>query len=73
MSNTTISYLVAGCAGVLSLAAYASFVLRPAWTAYSRAWERLAAAFLSLYVLGALVGAGLVVGGAIVYLWDRVA
>jgi hypothetical protein len=70
MSGTSITYLVAGCAGVFGLAAYAGLILVPAWSAYSRMWERVAAAFLSLYVLGALVGLGVLGGLALVYFWD---
>jgi hypothetical protein len=71
MSNTSITYLVGACAGVFSLAAFTAWVVVPAWGAYSRAWERLAAVFLSLYVLAAFVGAGIAAGAAVVYFWDR--
>ncbi len=63
MSRTTINDLVAVCAGVFGLALYAGLILVPAWTSYSRLWERLAASVLSLYVLAVLVGIG-VAGGA---------
>ena len=43
MSNTTITYLVGACCGVFALTAYVAFILVPAWTAYSRTWERVAA------------------------------
>ena len=46
------------CAGVFGLAAYVGLILVPAWSAYSRFWERLAATVLSLYVLVALLGIG---------------
>jgi hypothetical protein len=72
MSNESITYLVAACAGVFGLTAYVAWVLVPAWTAYSRAWERVAAAFLSLYVLVALAAIGAVGGAAIVWFWDRI-
>ena len=71
MSNTSITYLVGACAGVFSLAAFAAWVLVPAWSAYSRAWERVAALFLSLYVLAAFVGMGVAAGAAVVYFWDQ--
>jgi hypothetical protein len=69
MSRTTINELVAVCAGAFGLALYAGLILVPAWTAYTRLWERLAATVLSLYVLVVLVGVG--VGGALaaVYFW----
>ena len=71
MNNTGITYLVGACAGVFSLAAYAGWVLIPAWTAYSRTWERLAAVFLSLYVLVAFAGLGVAAGVGVILLWDR--
>jgi hypothetical protein len=72
VSNTAITYLVAACCGVFALAAYAAWILVPAWTAYTRLWERAAAAFLSLYVLAAFVGVGLVGGAAVVWFWDNI-
>jgi hypothetical protein len=70
MSNTSITYLVGACAGVFSMAAFAAWVLVPAWTAYSRAWERVAAVFLSLYVFAAFVGIGIAGGAAVIWFWD---
>jgi hypothetical protein len=71
VSNTAITYLVAACCGVFGLAAYAAWILVPAWSAYTRLWERAAATFLSLYVLAAMVGVGLVGGAAVVWFWDN--
>lgn len=73
MSNESITYLVAACAGVFSLAAFVGLILVPAWTSYTRAWERVAAAVLSLYVLAAMVGVGVLGGATIVWFWDRIA
>lgn len=69
MSSTTITYVVGATCGVFALAAFAAWILVPALTAYSRWWERVAAAFLSLYVLAAMVGVGLLGGVAVVYFW----
>jgi hypothetical protein len=71
MTNVAITYLVAAFCGVFGLAAYAAFVLVPAWSSYSRLWERLAAAVLSFYVLAAMLGLGVLCGAAIVWFWDR--
>ena len=71
MSNATLTYLVAACGGAIGLVAYMSLILVPAWNAYSRLWERVAATFLSLYVLAAFMGLGLAGGAAVVYFWDR--
>jgi len=72
VSNESITYLVAATCGVFGLAAYAGFILVPAWSAYTRLWERMAAAFLSLYVLLAFVGLGVAGGAAVVWFWDRI-
>ena len=72
MSNEAITYLVGACCGVFGLAAYAAWILIPAWTSYSRWYERVGAAFLTLYVLVALIGLGLGGGAVAVYFWDRV-
>lgn len=72
MSNQSITYLVAAVSGVFGLAAYAAWILVPAWNSYSRLWERMAAAVLSLYVLVALLGLGVVGGAAVVWFWDRI-
>jgi hypothetical protein len=72
MSNTSITYLVAAFSGVCGMAAYIAFILVPAWTAYSRVWERCAAAFLTLFVVAACHGLGLAGGGAIVRYRDRI-
>jgi hypothetical protein len=67
MSNQNLTYLVIAAAGALSLVAWIALVLVPAWTAYSRVWERLAATVLSLYVLAAFVAVG--AGAGAVFLW----
>jgi hypothetical protein len=69
MSTTQINELVAGGSAVIGIALYAGLILRPAWTAYSRLWERMAAAVLSLYVLAVFVGAGVAGALAAVYFW----
>jgi hypothetical protein len=69
MSRSTINELVLGAAGFLGFALYLAYILIPAWTSYSRVWERLAATVLSLYVLAVLVGAGVGAALAAVYYW----
>jgi hypothetical protein len=69
MSRTTINDLVAVCAGTFGFALFAGLILAPAWMAYTRLWERLAATVLSLYVLAVLVGAGVAGALAVVYFW----
>ena len=72
MSNTSITYFVGACAGVFSFTAYVAFVAVPAWNAYSRVWQRVAAVFMSIYVLAAMVGVGILVGALITLNWDQI-
>jgi hypothetical protein len=72
MSNQSITYLVGICLGVFGLGAFGTFVVAPAVTAYRRPLERVAVVVLSLYVLAALIGVGVLVGALIVLEWPRV-
>lgn len=69
MSRSTINELVAIGAGTLGLGLYVGLILVPAWSAYTRLWERVAATLLSLYVLAVLVGIGIGGAAAVIYLW----
>jgi hypothetical protein len=72
VSNQQVTDVVVGACAVLGLAAYVVLLLVPAWGSYSRVWERIGAAFLSLYVLAAFVGMGAAGGLAIAWFWDRI-
>jgi hypothetical protein len=65
-------YYLFGAAGLVSIAAFAGLILAPALGAYGRPWEKMAAAFLSLFVLGALVTLGLALGVFIFFNWDKI-
>lgn len=69
MSRSTVNELVAICAGTFALALYVGLILVPAWSAYTRMWQRLAATFLSLYVFAVLVGIGVGAAAAVIVLW----
>jgi hypothetical protein len=71
MSNETITYVVGAALGALGLTAFFLLVLAPAITSYRRVHERLAVVILSLYVLAALVGIGIIAGALIVFEWPR--
>jgi hypothetical protein len=70
MSNQTWTYIAIGSAAGVSLIAWVALVLVPAWTSYSRIWERLVATVLSLYVLAAFVMVGLLLGGGFLWYFD---
>jgi hypothetical protein len=71
MSNETWTYIAVGSAGAVSLIAWIALVLVPAWTSYSRLWERLVATVLSVYVLAAFVMVGLLLGGGFLWYFDE--
>jgi hypothetical protein len=71
VTNTTITYVVAGGCGVLGLIAFVMLLVIPAVTAYRRPVERVAAVVLSFYVLAAFIGAGVVLGALIILEWPR--
>jgi hypothetical protein len=71
MSNDTIMYVIAGTAAGVSVIAWAALVLVPAWTSFSRVWERIVATVLSVYILAAFALAGSVLGAAILWYYDQ--
>ena len=71
MSNQTWTYVAIGTAAGLSLIAWIALVLVPAWTSFSRIWERIVATVLSIYVLAAAVLAGLLLGGGFLWYFDE--
>ena len=54
-------------------AGYIAFILLPSLQAYGRLWEKVAAAFLTLFILATLLGVGAGLGFAIVWSYDRYA
>jgi hypothetical protein len=68
----TVTYIILSAAGIVGLSFFAVWIMAPAWTAYGRTWERLAAAALSIFVLAALVGTGIVIGLILLWNWDWV-
>ena len=72
MTNEQTIYAVAIGSAAIGLIAYVAFILVPAWGAYSRIWQRLAASFLTLYVLAAFIILGAAGGAAVIYFWDRI-
>jgi len=65
-------FLLFGGAALLSLLAFTVLILVPALSSYGRGWEKLTAAFLSFFVLAALVAIGVAAGIVIVYNWSDV-
>lgn len=71
MSNATVTYIVGAASALIGLAAFCTLVLVPSVTAYRRPLERVAAVVLSLYVLAAFVGLGVLAGALVILEWPR--
>ncbi len=69
-SSTEIAIALA--AGVV-ISCYVALILIPAWRCYGRVWERLAASFMTLFILGTLLGIGVAAGLAVVWTYDTYA
>ena len=72
MSKTTITYLIVGFCGVAGIAALHGTDRGSRVVGLQQVWQRVAATFLSLYVLAGLVVLGTGLGLLVVLLWDRV-
>jgi hypothetical protein len=70
LSPTT--WALIGAAGVVFVG-YTVFILAPAWASYGRLWERVAASFLTLFMLVTLLGIGTGIGFAVVWFYDQYA
>jgi hypothetical protein len=66
LSSTQVAL---GGAGIIAFVAYCIFIFMPAWGSYGRLWEKVAAGFLSLFILAALVGVGVGLGVAGLYIY----
>lgn len=73
MPDLTTTELTIALAGALTLACYVALIVMPAWRCYGRVWERMAAAFLTLFILATLLGMGTAIGLAVVWSYDRYA
>lgn len=65
-------YVLFGVAGLICLVAFVTLILSPALSAHGRIWEKAAAGLLSVFVLAALLVAGVVVGLVIVYYYTDI-
>ncbi len=66
------TYAIAGAAALISLIAWLTLVVVPAWKSYWRLRDRLLATLLSVYILAAFVLGGAGVGAAALwYFSDR--
>ena len=59
-----------GLAGLIVAICWAVFIVAPAWASYGRVWERIAASFLTLFILASLLMVGVLLGAAMVWTYD---
>lgn len=72
LAKISPEYLLFGGAVLLSLLAFTALILVPALSSYGRTWEKATAAFLSLFVLLALIVLGVAAGAFVVYNWSEI-
>ena len=73
MLDLATTELTIALAAGLTASCYAGLIVLPAWRCYGRLWEKLSAAFLTLFILGTLLGVGAGIGLAIVWSYDQYA
>jgi hypothetical protein len=69
-SSTQIAIALA--AGVV-VSCWLLLIAAPAWRCYGRLWEKLSAAFLTLFILATMLGIGAGIGLAVVWSYDQYA
>ena len=72
MDLTTTELTIALASGLV-VASYAGLIVIPAWRCYGRLWERVAASFMTLFILATLLGIGTAIGLAVVWTYDTYA
>ena len=72
MSNTDITYLIAGAAALTCFGTWIWLIVVPAWRSYWRPFERVVSVLASLYVLVAFLAAGGGVGALVLYYYNEI-
>ncbi len=73
MADLSTTQIVLAAAAVVVAIGWIVLIALPAWVSYGRMWERIAASFLTLYILAALLGVGAAIGAAIIWSYDNFA
>jgi hypothetical protein len=71
--DLTSTEIAIALAGGLVIACHVVLILIPAWRCYGRVWEKVAASFMTLFILAALLGIGAAIGLAVVWTYDQYA
>jgi hypothetical protein len=72
LSQLSVTEISVAAGGLVVLVAYVVLIVLPAWGSYGRWWERIAASFMTLFILVTLVGIGAGIGAVIIYSWGRI-
>lgn len=70
LSDPSAVEISLGLSGLIVVICYVVFIVAPAWASYGRAWERIAASFMTLFILASLLMVGIVLGAAVVWTYD---
>lgn len=70
VSSLSVTQLALGAGALAVLTTYVVLIVVPAWGSYGRVWERVAASFLTLFILATLVGAGCAAGYGVVKAYE---
>lgn len=70
MPHLSVTQLTLGGGGLIVVIAYVVLIVVPAWRSYGRWWERIAASFMTLFILAALIGLGTAAGAGIVRAYE---
>lgn len=71
MLNLTPTQIGLGAGGLIAVTGWAIFILAPAWASYGRVWERIAASFMSLFMLATLLGIGAGLGALFLLIYTH--
>ncbi len=73
VTDVSLLQIVLASGALVALLAYLALIVAPAWSSYGRVWEKLAASFLTLYILVSVLALGAAIGLAVVWSYDRFA
>jgi nicotinamidase-related amidase len=67
----TVTNVAITAAAAAVAVGYLVCIVAPACSSYSRPWEKVAAAFLTTFILAGLIVTGVAIGAALVWSYDR--
>jgi len=71
LSELSTTEIALGAGGIVAVIAWIVLIVIPAWCSYGRWWERIAASFMTIFILVTLLGVGVGIGALVVYSYDQ--